>query len=185
VTVERTAFFALFQPGLRGLSERAREQGVSRLLGARPQLQDRLVLEQRRADVERGFFKQSPDYPSMPGDPDLYKFFCTRYERLLRSVGRLGVVLPRSSLSTKGSEHFRRWLFERQAPTRIDFLLNNRLWMFDTHPQYTVALVAAERRPPEEGHRVRVAGVARSAKDWECQAASPGLAYAPEAFGPG
>lgn len=185
VTVERTAFFALFQPGLRGLSERARDEGINRLITARPHLLERLTLEQQRAGDERAFFRLSSDYPSMPGDPDLYKFFCTRYERLLRSLGRLGVVLPRSSLATKGSEHFRRWLFEQQAPTRIDFLLNNRLWMFDTHPQYTVALVAAERRSPEEGHRVRVAGVAKSADDWEKQAASPGLAYVPEAFGPG
>ena len=51
--------------------------------------------------------------------------------------------------SFEGSAAFRSWLFDQAAPTRIDFLLNNRLWAFDTHPQYTVALLAAERRVPQ------------------------------------
>ena len=73
-------------------------------------------------------------YRPGPGNADLYKFFCQRYRELLREEGRLGVVLPRSGFLAKGSADFRHWLFEEAAPERLDFLLNNRLWMFDTHP---------------------------------------------------
>jgi hypothetical protein len=76
-------------------------------------------------------------------------------------------------------------LFEKVTVTRLDFLLNNRLWMFDTHPQYTVALVAVEKRKPAADHAIRLAGVAKSAAQWEEQATSPGLVYGLSSFGPG
>ncbi|MEJ7764439.1 MAG: hypothetical protein WKF86_02990 [Acidimicrobiales bacterium] len=185
VTIERLAFYGLYWPRLRSLGESQRNREIAELIVQRPALEAQLQSLQSTAEVERGFFRQSPDYPSMPGDPDLYKFFCRRYEAVLRNEGRLGVVLPRSAFSTLGSGAFRAWLFGQTTTDRLDILENKGSWAFDAEPRYTVALVAAERRSPEEGHRVRVAGVARSAKDWEQQAASPGLAYAPEAFGPG
>ena len=84
------------------------------------------------------------------GDPDLYKFFCQRYRELLRDGGstRASCCRGQSSLPrvrrTSAS-----WLFEEAAPERIDFLVNNRSWAFDTHPQYTVALL-----PPSDAlHR--------------------------------
>ena len=102
------------------------------------------MAEQRR-------YLAAGEYTSMAGDPDLYKYFCQRYRRLLRDGGELGVVLPRSTFVAAGSNGFRRWLFEETACHRIDFLLNRRLWIFDTHPQYTVALVAASKRPRSAG----------------------------------
>lgn len=121
----------------------------------------------------------------MPGDPDLYKFFCQRYGMVLRDGGALGVVLPRSTFITRGSAAFRGWLFEDNSADRLDFLLNRRCWIFDTHPQYTIALVAARREPPPPSHVVHVAGTAENKAQWEVQAASPGLVYTREVFGPG
>jgi Eco57I restriction-modification methylase len=184
VTVERLAFYALFAPGLRSLPEAPRHAATEELLGRRPDLGKRLATEQDRAEAERHYLGAG-EYASMPGDPDLYKFFCQRYRALLRDRGRLGVVLPRTAFAADGSEGFRRWLFEESTCDRIDFLLNRRSWIFDTHPQYTIALVAAERDTPSSDHRVRVAGTATSLPDWERQAASPGLALPREAFGPG
>lgn len=121
----------------------------------------------------------------MPGDPDLYKSFCQRYRELLRDGGVLGVVLPRGAFAAGGSAGFRRWLFEENRCRRLDFLLNRRCWIFDTHPQYTIALLAAERAHPSPGQAVRVAGTATTPAEWERQAASPGLVLPREAFGPG
>jgi hypothetical protein len=185
ITIERLAFYGLFRPGLRGLSSREREPAIADLVSKRPELEDRLTLLQNQAEVERRFFRASPDYPSMSGDPDLYKFFCLRYGALLRSRGRLGVVLPRSTFTTQGSQGFRTWLFEDTTCERIDLLENKARWAFDAEPRYTVALVAAERAEPPSDHRVRVAGVSKSLVQWEAKAASPGLSYAREAFGPG
>ena len=121
----------------------------------------------------------------MSGDPDLYKFFCLRYGALLRSGGRLGVVLPRSTFTTQGSEGFRKWLFEDTTCSRIDLLENKGRWAFDAEPRYTVALIAAQREHPTSGHRVQVAGVSKSLAEWQVKAASPGLSYSREVFGPG
>ena len=184
VTVEALAFFARYAPGLRSLAEEDRQRATAKLVVDRPELPERLEAEQDRFKLERAYLG-SGDYASMAGDPDLYKFFCQRYGLVLRSAGSLGVVLPRSALAADGSAGFRRWLFEDNTCRRTDFLLNRRLWIFDTHPQYTVALVAAQRALPPSDHRVRVAGTAASPEQWREQACSAGLALPPEAFGPG
>jgi hypothetical protein len=211
VTVEALGFYGLSAPGLRSLPERARAAAVAELVTRRPDLPGRLAAARRRAALRRRYLKQSasdhevrPDrlqgsrglgqtrtaladgeYVPMPGDPDLYKSFCQRYRALLRDGGVLGVVLPRGAFAAAGSAGFRRWLFEESRCRRLDFLQNRRCWIFDTHPQYTVALLAAERAGPSPGHAMRVAGTARSQAEWERQAASPGVVLPRDAFGPG
>lgn len=183
VTIEELAFYAMFRPGLRSLPEGDRRRAVAELLAERPDLPARLAAEQRRREQERAFLRAA-EYRAMPGDPDMYKFFCQRYGMLLRQGGALGVVLPRSTFATKGSAGFRAWLFEENTPERIDLLLNKARWAFDAEPRYTVALVMARRELPAAGHAPRVAGTADSPSHWQVQASSPGLAYRPEAFGP-
>lgn len=184
VMVKSVGFYALFRPGLVSLPEPEREAAISQLLTDRPELQARLDEEQLRTQLERAYFSHG-EYEPMRGHPDLYKFFCQRYGNLLRERGALGVVLPRSTFATDGSAGFRRWLFEENACRRVDFLLNRRSWIFDTHPQYTIALAVADRVRPGAGHTVRVAGTATSLAEWEAQADSPGLALTPAGFGPG
>jgi hypothetical protein len=183
VTVERLAFYALFRPGLRALPARERDRALDDLLRTRPDLPERYERASAAAEVERRYFAAG-EYDAMPGDPDLYKFFCQRYRALLRPGGRLGVVLPRTTFLAKGSRAFRRWLFEESTCERVDFLLNSGRWAFDAEPRYTVSLVCAARRPPPPGHRVEVAGVASSLDAWERQSATPGIRVAPDAFGP-
>jgi hypothetical protein len=184
VTVEELAFYALFAPGLRGMTERDRAVGVAKLLAERPELQGRLQEAQARTAEQRRYLSRG-EYTSMTGDPDLYKYFCQRYRLLLREGGELGVVLPRATFVAKGSTSFREWLFEKTSCHRLDFLLNRRLWIFETHPQYTIALLAAANAPAPPDHRVRVAGVATSLDDWARQSASEGVEVPEDAFGPG
>jgi len=185
VTVEAQSFYALFRPGIRrGISEVERAAAVQALIAERPDLPARLAEDQSRVAEERRYFG-SAEYESMPGDPDLYKFFCQRYRSLLRDSGVLSVVLPRSTFVNLGSERFRRWLFEDSTCQRVDFLINSRLWAFDTHAQFTVALVAAARTSPPPNHEVRIAGTADSLESWERQVRSPGIGLRSEAFGPG
>jgi hypothetical protein len=184
VTVEEQSFYGLFRPGIRrGIPEEDRMAAVADLVAARPELPARFAAEQTRSAAERAYLAAA-GYPAMSGDPDLYKYFCARYQVLLRNGGRLGVVLPRSAFNAMGSIGFREWLFAKMTLHRLDFLVNSGRWAFDTHPQYTVALVAAERAAPVDGHRTAVAGTATSLTAWEGQAASSGLALAREAFGP-
>ncbi|HEY8767921.1 MAG TPA: hypothetical protein VIP09_11770 [Dehalococcoidia bacterium] len=184
VKPEERSFFGLFLPGLFALPERERVAAISSIAVERPDLTVRLREAQARAVEQRAYLSRG-EYASTTGDPDLYKYFCQRYRRLLREGGELGVVLPRSTFVSDGSSDFRRWLFEETACRRIDFLVNRRMWIFDTHPQYTIALVATRNAPAPRGHRIRVAGVATSLEEWERQSASDGVDVPEEAFGPG
>jgi hypothetical protein len=185
VTIEELAFYARYMPGLRGMSAGPRKAALDDLKQERPELAAELDRERKRLARLRNFLGPDGGYVGSPGDPDTYKFFCQRYDALLRNGGVLGVVLPRTALLAKGSIDFRGWLFERTEVERLDFLLNNRRWMFETHPQYTVALVIATRARPDPEDPVKVAGVAASGAAFYRQSAGPGVELQRQAFGTG
>jgi hypothetical protein len=174
VTVEELAFYARYQPGIRALPEADRNPALSRLKEERPELATRFAADLEGTARLRHYFAADAGYAGGAGDPDLYKFFCQRYRSLVGRDGSLAVVLPRSTFSAKGSADFRRWLFGSSTVQRLDFLLNNRRWMFDTHPQYTVALLVATAATPPENHRFEVAGVASSLASFAAQSSSIG-----------
>jgi Eco57I restriction-modification methylase len=184
IKLEVLAFFGLYRPGLRSMPEARRKEEIERLKTDRPELVERFDAEQKRIAALRGYLGPAGGYEGTTGDPDIYKFFCQRYRDLLRPDGRIGVVLPRTAFQNQGSAGFRRWLFDEAVPTRIDFLQNNRLWAFDTHPQYTVALLAAKRHVPEPDDMLEVAGIAHSVAEFLAQSATPGLRLARRALGP-
>jgi hypothetical protein len=185
VTTEDREFYGRYRPGLRALPEAERRAAMVTLDGERPELAGLLAGERERLAALRAYLGPAGGYAGSAGDPDTYKFFCQRYGQLLRRGGFLGVVLPRSAFSAKGSEEFRAWLFETAAPRRVDFLLNAGRWAFDAEPRYTVALLAAEARAPAPGEQLEAAGVAASAAAFREQSAEPGLRLARSALGPG
>lgn len=184
ITVEELAFYARYAPGLRGMAQRERESALVQLKTERPELADRFLAELEEVAALRAFFAADTGYEGGAGDPDLYKFFCQRYRRVLAGDGSLAVVLPRSAFGAKGSTDFRRWLFEGSTVRRIDFLLNSGRWAFDAEPRYTSALLVAGAQPPPDGHQLNVAGVAGSARAFAEQSGADGLALAAEALGP-
>ena len=184
VTIEELSFYGMYRPGLNSMTQAERNKVIAGLVRERPDLPGELRERQKRLEEMRGALAGG-GYEGMGGDPDLYKCFCIRYRDLVRREGHIGVVLPRTAFSAKGSEGFRKWLYVGSATRRVDFLLNNRRWMFDTHPQYSIALVVAERTPPASGHRVSVAGTARSLAEWHEQAAGRSVRLTDAAFGPG
>ena len=184
VVVEELSHYGLHLPGLHGLSAGERDTAVADLLIERPELAELLGGEHDRARAEREALA-SGEYEATKGDPDLYKYFCQRYRTLVRADGSIGVVLPRGAFVNQGSEGFREWLYATISARRIDFLINRRLWMFDTHPQYGVALAVAVQRAPDNAHRVALAATADSAESWADQSSSSGVLLAPALFGAG
>jgi hypothetical protein len=158
-TIEEHAFWARHFPGLRSLPQRELERERAKLKRQRPDLVDlyeREVDEMARLRRALG----SGGYPGMgTGDPDLYKAFCWRFWNLAAADGgRIGVVLPRSAMSAKGSEEFRKSVFASAADVDLTMLLNNRQWVFpEVHPQYTIAL-AVLKRGRNEGESIGLRG---------------------------
>ena len=184
VRIEELSFYGMYRPGIQSLRESDRTQAVTDLVRERPDLTEQLRDQQERLKKSRAALAAG-DYSQMGAFPDLYKYFCQRYRTLVRESGFVGVVLPRTAFNTKGSEGFRKWLYVGSATHRIDFLLNRKRWIFDTHPQYSIALVVAERAFPGPGHRIEVAGTATSSSEWSMQASGAGVRLTALAFGPG
>ena len=160
ITVEELAFYALRDPGLRGLPNLAdRRRRIAELDQQNPDWRGEFETEQARLANIRGFFSESGGYQLQGvGDTDLYQLFCERYSHLVRQEGRLGVVLPRTAFLAQGARGFRQWLFTNNSLRRLDLLLNNRSWAFTIHPQYTIALLTGQRRTPTEQATFEVTG---------------------------
>jgi hypothetical protein len=141
-TIEEKAFWGRHFPGLRGLSQRDFERERARLHRQRPDLLR--LYEREIEEMERIREALSAGgYPGMgTGDPDLYKAFCWRFWDLAAlEGGRIGVVLPRSAMSAKGSEEFRKAVFAGATDTDLTMLLNRGGWVFDeAEHRYTIAL---------------------------------------------
>lgn len=145
-TVEELGFWALRFPGLKSMNAAQKKAEVARLRAERPDLvaeYDRAVAE--AADMRRTLL--AGPYPGMgTGDPDLYKAFAWRFWQLVRTGGAIGVVLPRSSLSAKGSTPWREAVLTGGAFEDVTTLLNTGGWVFDdAEPRYTVGLVAIRK----------------------------------------
>ncbi len=150
-TLEEDAFWARHSPGLRSLPQREQEAGKAKLRRERPDLVASYERELGDAKAMRRALTAGI-YPGMgTGDPDLYKAFCWRFWSLAcEDGGRIGVVLPRSALSAKGSTEFRREVFSRAESADVTTLLNTKGWVFDeAEHRYTIGLVALVRRETE------------------------------------
>ena len=177
ITVEELAFYALREPGLRGLpSLPDRRKRIAELDERNPAWRGEFEAEQARLRTMRSFFSASGGYQLQGiGDTDLYQLFCERYTHLLREDGQLGVVLPRTAFLAEGAKAFRQWLLMQNDLRRLDILLNNRSWAFTIHPQYTIALLTGQRRIPTGQGTFEVTGPSANLKEFQAAAQSQGV----------
>ncbi len=146
VKVEEHGFWARHFPGLRSLPQRVQERDKERYRAERPDLVARLTAETRATDSYRRVLSSS-GFPGMgTGDPDLHKAFSWRFLELTARVGgKIGVVLPRTAMSAKGSAAFRKMLLKSARTLDVTMLTNRKLWAFPRiHPQYTACLAVAD-----------------------------------------
>lgn len=157
--VEEHEFWARHFPGLRSLTQSAREDEIERLENERPDLVAELKNERREQEIRSKLLLNGP-YPGIgSGDPDLYQAFSWRFWDLIGEQQHLGVVLPREAFLSKGSEVFRRHLIENGVTDDLTFILNNRQWAFENvHPQTTIGLISARKTEPDEDTTLPIRG---------------------------
>jgi hypothetical protein len=154
VKVDELRFFTGYIPGIWSEKSGDRQRKVIRAFAAKhPQLDEAYEKARSLADSFRDYLRAS--YVLLgTGDVDLYKAFVERFVGLARERGTIGVVLPRSAFLSEGASLLREHLLTNADSCRVDFLVNKLGWVFeDIHPQYTIALVAAELA---RGHRASV-----------------------------
>lgn len=149
VKVEEHLWWAHRFPGLRSLPAKRREARIADLKEERIDLLREYEQEVRAADLLRDVLQKGP-FPGIgSGDIDLFKAFCWRNWQLLRSGGRLGVLLPRTALSGSGTILWRRTVLAEGAFSDVAFITNSARWAFEQiHPQYTFALTVATKGSP-------------------------------------
>ncbi len=185
ITIEELAFYALREPGLRGLPNLAdRRKRIAQLDKQNPDWREEFEDQQRQLKTVRGFFSESGGYQLQGvGDKDLYQLFCERYGHLVRQDGQLGVVLPRTAFLAQGARGFRQWLFAHNSLRRLDLLLNNRSWAFTIHPQYTIALLTGQRRTPTEQTTFQITGPSANPKAFHDAALGQGVSVPASSLG--
>lgn len=166
--LERHAFWARYEPGLRGLSQADREAEIDRLERDRPATAARFERE-RRAQERRAALLTAGPYPGLgASDPDLYVAFAWRFWALLGADGFAGVVLPRPAFVGSAAEAFRRRLLEQGRVRDLTFLVNTGGWVFEAlHGQFTVALASFQRSAPAPDETLPVRGPFPDAASYE------------------
>jgi hypothetical protein len=156
VMVDETSFWSTRQPAFRGSSPAEQRRQIAGFRQDRPDLVAEYDAEVAETDLVRRVLTAGP-YPGMnEGNADLYKAFCWRFWALIRSGGRIGVVLPRAALSGSGSEAWRTAIFDGGQFEDVTTLLNTRQWVFDdVDGRYTFTLVAVSKGPQEGVVRLR------------------------------
>ena len=177
VTVEKLAFYAVRQPGLRGVVDLKEQQ---RLMGEMESDDPALLAEFEnlagQLKAKRAFFGRAGGYANQGvGDRDLYKLYSERYSLLAKDQGGLGVVLPRSTLVNKGSSKFREWLFRSTSVRRIDTIRNSNSWAFPIHAQFQIALLTTVSRTPDKGETFVQSGPASDLSEFLQSSSGPGV----------
>lgn len=185
VNLSELWFYALHDPGLRGIkSESERGHRIENLVRRYPDLLREFEQSQGALAAKRAFFGPQGGYVAQgPGDTDLYKLFCERYQSLTRTGGWLGVVLPRSAFLVDGARKFRTWLFRSSEVRRLDLILNNRSWAFPIHAQYTIALLTARRAAPSSESQIQLTGPSTSREDFDRAVAGAGVVVGQQQLG--
>lgn len=175
-TIEEDSFWNRHVPGFHSLPQLEKKELGKRLQKERPDLVFHYESERKAAERMRLVLTNGP-FPGMgTGDPDLYKAFAWRFWNIVRPEGgKIGVVLPRPLLNSKGSQEIRKKIFEEGEVTDLTTLLNNKKWVFDdVHPQYTIALLSAEKKEAQEPKEIRFRGPYRDLVQYKsgvaCQA---------------
>jgi hypothetical protein len=167
ITIEEKGFWTRYFPGLKGVSQREYEGRAESFRKNRPDLLQLFEKESKEANTLRKILATGA-HSMGAGDPDLYKAFVWRFWDLTRiKSGEIGVVLPRSALSAKGSEEFRQEILKAEAGMDCCFLINGANWVFDgVDPRYTVSLTNFSKAP-EKSERILLRGPFANKKDFD------------------
>ena len=177
LTIEQLAFYALHEPGLRGVIDLAEQrQRIDELDSLDESIRRQFELRSRYLATKRRFFNRESGYFNQGvGDTDLYKLFCERYTYLVKPKGSIGIVLPSGTFVNKGSTKFRRWLFTQNKLRRLDTVLNRKFWAFPIHAQLSIVLLAAERSVPSQDHVLKTTGPSTNVEQFAAESVSQGI----------
>jgi Eco57I restriction-modification methylase len=173
-------FWTLRYPGLKALPVSEMNHEINRLRDVRPDLAREEIEEQNYVDKLRAALLSGP-YPELEsGHVDLYKAFAWRMLALAGRGALIGVVLPRSALSSFGSAGWRAAVAEAGGFADLTTLINSGGWVFDdAEHRYTIALTTTAVRP-DEAPTLTMRGPYSSLRDYQAGVGSTPFVVDPE-----
>ena len=144
-TVAELDFWNLKFKGLRGMKSSEQIAEVQRLRDKFPALgMEFEKMQTEMADLRRAL--ATGPFPGMGvGDPDFYKAFAWRSLSLCREGGAIGLVMPHSIWTTKGSSEWRKAFFG-QTDSEIVLVVNTKSWAFENvNPGYRFSFISARK----------------------------------------
>jgi hypothetical protein len=143
IKVEEHQWWAARLPGLRGLAMQERNESLNSFKESRPDLCAEFnetveITEQYRKIISSG------PYPGIgSGDVDLFQAFAWRIYKCSSKNGRVGILLPRASLTGSGMRLWREELYKTKSFENICLMTNMNEWIFqNVHARYTVAAIS-------------------------------------------
>ena len=163
-TIAELDFWNLKFKGLKGLKNLEQIAEIERLRTRFPELTKEFERIQAEMSVLRGALAAGP-FPGMGvGDPDLYKAFAWRYLTLCREGGAIGLVMPHSIWTTKGSSQWRKEFFLRTS-SEIVLVANAKTWAFENvNAGYKFAFISA--RKVGQSPQTQIRGTFRSSEEF-------------------
>jgi hypothetical protein len=164
--VEEDSWWGMRFPGFRGLAKSIQNETLAKLKHDWPNLVREFEIEQSEKTIARQAISRGP-YPGLgSGDIDLYQAFAWRNTNLLRSVGFLGIVMPRGVLTGSGTQLWRKTILGNGTFENVVVTSNRSNWVFkNVEGRTSHALIVARPRTLEK--IVRFAGPFSSREDFE------------------
>lgn len=142
---EEIKFWLARFPGLKGNPVSVQRDLMAKYRTEREDLYLEMQHERNKADFMRKSISSGPFAGMETGHADLYKAFAWRFFELLRNRGFCSLVLPRSALSAKGLELWRRTVAQRGRFSEVVTLSNKKGWVFKgVHERYSFAMVSLQ-----------------------------------------
>ncbi len=157
VKVETQQWWGMHLPGVRGMPVGRMNREIASFRQQRDDLNR--VFEQAIKDTDR--LKQllrAVHTHLGAGDTDLYQAFCWRNWQIVRSVGTVGIVTPRTALQNKGCAYWRESILNEGEFLSTVTLLNTGKWVFDdVDGRYQISLLSIRKGRPTN-HTVSIGG---------------------------
>ena len=149
VVIQELDFWNKRFKGLKGMSSSSQMAQIQNYRDSYPELA--LELQDMKFQIEtiRKALGTGP-FPGMGvGDPDLYKAFAWRFMNLVRLRGFMGLVLPNSVWTTKGSSEWRRKFFGSFTSDLV-LVRNDGQWAFENvNVGYSFTFIGGKREKDE------------------------------------
>lgn len=144
--VEEHQWWALRYPGLRGMSQKAKNALLAELKEKRPDLAEEHKRDVEAAAAARRIIASGPYDGIGEAHIDLFAAFSWRNWQLLAKGGRIGLVLPRNAFSGASNADWRKRVLSEGSFDDLCNVVNRGQWVFaGVHQQYTVTFATLSR----------------------------------------